>query len=118
MFAQLCVKSLIAVSTAALVVATPVIADAAAAQQPGQRPMMVAGVFIRVVDPAPRYHGQSFTMRTAAMGEIQVELAQTGIVTRNGQPARLVDLREGDQTVVMLMGTSPPMAARVDATGS
>jgi hypothetical protein len=118
MLAQLCVSSLIAASGAALIAMPPAIAQGGGIQQPAQRPTMIAGVFMRVVDPVPRHYAQSFVLRTTAKGDMEIELAQTGTVTRNGQPARLVDLREGDQTVVMVMGTSPPMAARVDATGS
>lgn len=117
MLAQLYVGSLVAASTAGLVVAPEATTQSEGAQQPGERPTMLAGTFVRVVNSNPHRFVQRFTLRTAAMGDVEVELAMTGTVTRNGQPARLVDLKPGDQTVVMLMGSSPPLAACVEATG-
>ena len=117
MFTELCVGSFVAAAGMGLVVVPPVKATNGGVQQPSQRPTMLAGMFLRIVDSNPHRFVKRFAVRTASMGDVEIELAMTAIITRNGQPALLSHLKPGDQTLVMLMGSQPPMAARVEATG-
>lgn len=61
--------------------------------------------------------GLRFEARTLS-GDGDFELVRRSIVTRNGQPARLFDLRTGDQIMIYQADPNSPYVVRVDAVSN
>jgi hypothetical protein len=82
-----------------------------------QNSAALKGTFQRLVRPGPQGFTQQFVMRTAVGADLELEVSPSSIVTRNGQPARIGDLKPGDRLDVLLTPMTK-MAARVEASGT